>query len=382
MLKLKRSRIAAQQSLVALQTEGIQLSRAFIQEYQNAKQGAEKDQAEALVEKWGKIGNDWLQRCQMEFQLTFPTHREWNGFAQSEPTAFARTGFSLQANNLAQLFEQKVRQLGAAITALQSYEPGLAESILLENPQRQLLAQLVRAFDIPGPKQAILIVPPTMTEPLSTLKHPGLTEHGIEAYDGDIAILEAAGLVMLRGDKAQLLDITPKGRQYLRDFYQTSPDFSGNPEPQYLQIINSGWFDSKFPNARRGWKKAAESLAAASDSELSTIGHFAREALSDFCSELSAQFPDVSVTQDRDKTALRLKTILKAKASSGTNADLIDGLINYFGTLSDAVQRLEHRAHKEATNVTRGDARRVVYLCLSVFAEVSLILFQEPRRTS
>jgi hypothetical protein len=58
-----------------------------------------------------------------------------------------------------------------------------------------------------------------------------------------------------------------------------------------------------------------------------------------------------------------LKQFWKKKLGS-TGKQFLDALVAYWGTVSDLVQRQEHGAQKEVSNLVWGDGRRVVFFRL------------------
>jgi hypothetical protein len=124
---------------------------------------------------------------------------------------------------------------------------------------------------------------------------------------------------------------------------------------------------------------AAKKLPLAkTENDFSEIGHKCREALQEFAAVLYAQQipPDEQTVLPKDKTVEHIRAVLEHwKPKLGeTTTSLLDAILVYWGTVSDQVQKIEHRGQTASRPLTWNDARRAVrhtYLIMTEIVEVS-----------
>lgn len=122
---------------------------------------------------------------------------------------------------------------------------------------------------------------------------------------------------------------------------------------------------SEFGQASELMREAARRLMQAQDEHSwSEVGHKCREALQKFAQVLYAQHvpPSQQEVIPRDKTVQRLKAVVRRFQGrvGDTTSQLLESLINYWGAVSDLVNKVEHRSQREDRPLTWDDSRRAV----------------------
>lgn len=254
------------------------------------------------------------------------------------------------------------------------------DHILLEPSQRDLLTALVEAARrTPIEKRRDFWFDHGVGDARARIRHPGL--HGLLlAHESDLQILERERLVLLRyeGARSGWADVTPRGQRYFDYVKQSAVESVAAIESEVMRFLDQESFTSRFPQTTAKWLEANAALATArNDVGPSTVGHLAREAMQEFAAELSAEFPLISVTADKTKTANRLHALVQA-VQSKTTKDFAEALITYWRAVSDLVQALEHSGLRESTQPSWEDARRVIFQSAIVMYEVASVL-PKPR---
>jgi hypothetical protein len=212
----------------------------------------------------------------------------------------------------------------------------------------------------------------------SSIMHPGLPGQQLRVHDGDLDILEAAGLLLLtrQGSAHRSYVVTSEGYS----FYAELQDRSGAPTQQVeetlTQYLDSDAFQRSYPAAYRKWAKAAELLSTSdSQQQLTTVGHLCREAIQEFATALVGRHQPPGVNQDKAHDINRIQAVVDQRRSQlGTTATLLDALLPYWRAVSGLVQRQEHGAQKEGRPLVWEDARRVVFQTAVVMFEIDRTL--------
>jgi hypothetical protein len=109
-------------------------------------------------------------------------------------------------------------------------------------------------------------------------------------------------------------------------------------------------------------------------SNLTAIGHHAREAMQAFATAMVEEHQPPDVDPDVAHVERRLGAViaLRRRELGDARRDALEALGTLWNKVSRLVQRQEHGAQKEGEPVTWSDARRVVYLtmfCMVEFAD-------------
>ncbi len=246
------------------------------------------------------------------------------------------------------------------------------ESILLESAQQELLSKIVEASrSVPHDKrQAFLLAE---AKDGAFLIHPGLPGNE-SVYVGDVDTLARERLIaVLKGNDSCRFTVTPLGFKYYEEMKRLLGEPHQRVEITVRQHLDSSRFQQKYLPAFQKWAEA-ENLLWASDSEdqLTTIGHLCREALQEFASVLVEQNPGCEASLNKANTAARIKAVLGLRMGTIRSKEhlFLKALIDYWGTVSDLVQRQEHGGQKEGEPISWEDARRVVFQTAIVMFEV------------
>ncbi len=247
----------------------------------------------------------------------------------------------------------------------------------LEPSQVDLLVDLVEAAQrILPARDDFLSADAQGEDPRRPVHHPGFVA-AYPAHPNDLVVLELTHLIHINRHPGSVwvFFILPAGHAYYRRLKQAQ----GAPIER-LEATLRGWLDSerfqrRHPAAYRKWALAEERLLEANAEEhLTAIGHYCREAIQEFLSGLVAQHRPSDVDSDPAHTAARLKAVLGTKALGTSVSLFLEALVDYWGTLSDLVQRQEHGAQKEGIPLGLEDGRRIVYQTLNVMYEVDQAL--------
>ena len=149
------------------------------------------------------------------------------------------------------------------------------------------------------------------------------------------------------------------------------------PQPFVQQMVSlvDGKLPPQFGRASELMKEAARRLMQAENEHgWSEVGHKCREALHEFAEVLYRQHvpPTEQETISRDKTVQRLKAVVRQLRGrvGDTTSQLLDALLEYWGAVSDLVNKVEHRSQREDRPLTWDDARRAVLYSYLVMAEL------------
>ena len=151
---------------------------------------------------------------------------------------------------------------------------------------------------------------------------------------------------------------------------ERSPGFAGQ-EADARRLLESSDFRQAYSSAFARWAEAGQALRSSSDTELTTVGHKAREAMQTFATELLQRY-DVA---DEDANPALIKKRLGAVIAKflpelgEARAGLLKALGDYAEAAMDLIQRQEHGGQKESSPLTWSDGRRVVFHVGSVVHE-------------
>lgn len=259
---------------------------------------------------------------------------------------------------------------------------------LLQQEQESLLSAFVEAYrSVPGDQREPFHMETSDESYFAEIGHRGFPDRTIRAYENDINTLARKGFLDLSYSLIGVIyafDITPEGFAYYRQIKQRDNEPVQRIENILRSYLEADRFQHKYSSAYQKWKDA-EALLWDSDSErqLTTIGHLCREAVQQFASVLVGQYQPLAVEKDGAKTVARLKAVLDSCKSSlaSTEQPFLKALLNYWGTVSDLIQRQEHGSHKEGHSLIWEDARRVVLQTAIVMLEVDSYLSRIANRT-
>lgn len=144
-------------------------------------------------------------------------------------------------------------------------------------------------------------------------------------------------------------------------------------EKTVIEYLKSSHFIDKFPKAYKKWLNAENVFSKElSNENLTTIGHLCRESLQEFSDEL-LEIKSIQNTFEKSKIIDKMRAIFDnidtIKRSKSTKA-FLNALLNYWGSLSDLVQKQEHDSQKEGEILTNEDARRIIFHTAIIMYEI------------
>lgn len=240
--------------------------------------------------------------------------------------------------------------------------------VLLDEHQGRLLEMLVEADrNVPREKRTKFMFIETMEA--SFLRHPGLPDQHASAYEGDLDVLNNAGLINVSssGGGTLLFDVSPFGFKFYGDMKLKIEQPIERIESHTIHFLERDGFQGRFPVAFSKWKEA-EKLLWCEDvkTNLSTIGHLCREALQEYSEVVSKRFGGETSDVPKDKTKVKIDVAIQRIPSRTTRSFLS----NYWNGVNGLVQRLEHSGLAEGEELSVNDSRRVVFQCALVFMEL------------
>ncbi len=257
----------------------------------------------------------------------------------------------------------------------------LYSDILLEMEQKELLVAMVEAArNVPRDQRRQFLTSMGISSSNRTMIHAGLPGGRQEAFPGDLEVLARAGLLTEKsGDRtSRIYDVTPEGYQYYKEMKGAEGLVTEKVENHISAYLHADDFKGRFFRAHEKLVKA-DSMLWESDSEkqLTTIGHLCREALQEFATELIDTLNPPNAAPNPAHTVARVRSVLD---SLGTDVgeketSFLKALLQYWGTVSDLVQRQEHGALKEGDELKWEDARRAVF-------QTALVMYEVGRTTS
>jgi hypothetical protein len=142
-------------------------------------------------------------------------------------------------------------------------------------------------------------------------------------------------------------------------------------ENDTLDYIKSQCFIKKYPKAYQKWQMAEELfLKETKNKNLTTIGHLCRETLQEFADELLLH-KSIESEFSKSKIISKIKSVFEAtNIGSTTTKHFLDALLNYWGALSDLVQKQEHDSQREGGTLKIEDARRIIFHSAIIMYEI------------
>lgn len=245
--------------------------------------------------------------------------------------------------------------------------------VLLEKPQKDLLAQLVETErSAPEDRRTTWIVLQRMSAK-ATFLYDGAKNGHVYGHLRDLDELAAVGFVAVSwSGQNRTFHVTPLGFKYY-EYLMSEAAPAETLEAKVQQYLSSAEFSSEYREAFAKWSQA-QTLLWASDSQAqhTTIGHLCREAMQLFCDALVLKHKPVGVEADKAKTAARLRSVLAARRGNLGKAEIafLEALVPYWGTVSDLAQRQEHGAQRDGEALFWEDSRRLVFQTCIVMYEI------------
>jgi len=233
----------------------------------------------------------------------------------------------------------------------------------LDSKQNALLVAMVDAFRSTPRRQSFHCFG-VETSHDYVVSHPGISKDFEGAYPGDLSVLQAEGLITstATGRRQLSVDLTPKGIEYASLLRQRTVDPITHVEESIMTLLSPGILNTRYPAATQKWEEARQVLWSKNAMDhLSTIGHLCRECLQEFAFALAQQKGIQVDRKDIAQTVTTIKSVLGSSTIGAADKPFLKALLDYWGTLSDLVQRQEHAGAKEGRPVSLADAKRVVF---------------------
>jgi len=257
------------------------------------------------------------------------------------------------------------------------------DHILLEDEQIDLLCVLVEASrNVSKDERQKFHAFNTLNRRLANVIHPGLPKDYPGAYMGDIEILANQGFFNYRfGSHGSInFDITPFGYKYYEHVMSLKGGATERIELSMNNFIDSKYFQDKYSDAFNKWSES-EKLLWVSDTnkQYTIIGHLCRESIQLYASKLIKIIKPEEYDKDPSHTVSRLRAVLGhyREQIGDSESAFSDALLDYWGTISDLIQRQEHGAQKEGKPLTWEDGRRVVFQTMIIMYEIDRFLFNK-----
>jgi len=257
-------------------------------------------------------------------------------------------------------------------------------SVLLDDPQKRLLIELVEASRKlpPDQREDFVAIQVMSSDPRWPVKHPGLPPDYM-AHPQDLTVLRNAGLLSVSYPQRSMwaFFVLPLGQRYYEQLQRQLGSAVARIEHEMRALLDGERFQQRYTSAHKKWVGAEQLLWAADSSDhISKIGLGCREAMQDFAAALVEIYRPTGVDLDPDAahTKNRLRSVVATKAASLGEKEqaLFDAMVNYWDALDGVVQRLVHANTKQGQALTIEDARRVVFIVLSVMSEIDRALDQ------
>ena len=134
------------------------------------------------------------------------------------------------------------------------------QRILLDDPQKELLCQLIEAFrSVPKDRRQKFIAVKTLGTPQDWLIHPGFPSNQ-SVYQGDYEALEREQLVTIEVSlsdfRTRNIDITSRGFRYYKYLKGQSQDRGQNITNTMRTYLEMDPFQKRCPEAYQCWFKA------------------------------------------------------------------------------------------------------------------------------
>ncbi len=248
------------------------------------------------------------------------------------------------------------------------------QNIHVQPEQSELLRTFVEAYlRTPKDGREPFMCKGSATSRNLFVAHSGVPKEHPGAYPGDLDALAAEGLVRMTytGGSSRNVDLTPLAFQYYEWLQRQAGEPVERVEREVRSFVDGERFRCRYPKAYAKWKDAEQLLwVGDAEAHFSTVGHLCREALQEYADALVTERGIVDVPSDRAKTAARMHAVFRSLKTGSREAAFLAALLDYWGTLSDLVQRQEHAAAKEGEPIAWEDGRRVAFHTLLVMHEV------------
>lgn len=247
----------------------------------------------------------------------------------------------------------------------------------LKPQQEKLLLELIHAERVAGESDRSPFYA-SQTFDGADVMHPGFPGRNHTIYWGDVQSLLQSGLLMPTKIDTNLVvfELAPEAYEYAKDVVGVSSD-EDPAEAMALAYIDASQFANRHPAAFDAWRKARDAVAVGgSETQLTEVGHWSREAMQAFTTDLVGSHGVRDADSDPAHTVARLRAVISQRpAETGeTVAAFLAALVAYWGTLSDLVQRQEHGAQRDGEALGWHDARRIVFHTLAVMHELDASL--------
>jgi hypothetical protein len=197
----------------------------------------------------------------------------------------------------------------------------------------------------------------------------------------DIHELAYAGLLRHVPSTDEGYLISPEGYTRYAEIKREQGEPVERVEEQPKRYFDSQAFRTAHPRAYALWTEAEALLwSAESDTDFTTIGHKAREAMQAFATELVERYrpPDVDTNPVLVNKRLGAVIAIHESRLGEKRAALLKALGDYSEATIGVIQRQEHGGQKERQPLSWQDARRVVFHVAVVMFEFSLMLGEAP----
>jgi hypothetical protein len=246
----------------------------------------------------------------------------------------------------------------------------------LKPQQEKLLLELIHAERNAGESNRSPFYA-TQTFDGADVTHPGFAGRNHRIYWGDVQGLLQYGLVMPTKVDRNLVvfELAPEAYEYAKNIGVSSTEDPA--EAMALAYIDASQFATRHPAAFDAWRKARDAVAVGgSHTQLTEVGHWCREAMQAFMSDLVRSQGVRDADPNPAHTVARLRVVVLQRTSEigETVAGFLNALMAYWGTLSDLVQRQEHGAQRDGEVLGWHDARRIVFHTLAVMHELDASL--------
>lgn len=246
----------------------------------------------------------------------------------------------------------------------------------LEQEQVDLLTAIVEYHrSVPRDKRDRFWVMHTMGTPTHAWYPMMQDGWQMNVVDADLEVLASYGLIGIDYGQhgVSKFSVRPEGIETYEQLKRGQGAPVDQVEAEVRRYLASEDFASRFPDAYAKWRAAEEPLWASEAAEsLTQIGHYAREAMQAFATELVARHNPPGVDTDAAHDVARIRAVLSlARNQLGdTERSFFDALLAYWRSVSDLAQRQEHGAQREGKTLRWEDARRLVFQTLVVMYEL------------
>lgn len=256
----------------------------------------------------------------------------------------------------------------------------MPSQFLLDKEQEELLFILVEASrNVPFDKRQDFLTSYEYNSERVCIVHNGFNTGEFRAYMGDVEILATNSFIYFTEKKIDTsrFFITPLGYKYYEQLNCNVLNPTQGIEKTVIEYLNSEKFKQLYPEAFKKWAQAEQLLWKSDTSDqLTIIGHLCRESVQEFAEQLICKYNLKLQNQNKAHVVKRINAVLKYRGNqlSSTVLPFLDSLLNYWGCLSDLIQRQEHGNQKEGRTLVWKDAKRVVFHTAILMYEIDASL--------